>query len=175
MTSSTIVAVFVDTNIFVYWRDANEPSKRAIASDWVALLWKDRTGRTSCQVLSEYYVTVTRKLRPHLGAAEAWADISELMAWQPQDTNGKLIRGARELEVRYGLSWWDCLIVAAAQLQNCSILLTEDLQDGAVLGGVTVRNPFRRELNQMISEYEASMTSTHSHPRRGRPLRKQPA
>jgi predicted nucleic acid-binding protein len=60
------VPVFVDPNVLVYARDASEPSKQSIASEWLDHLWHDRSGRTSTQVLSEYYVTVARKLSPGL-------------------------------------------------------------------------------------------------------------
>ena len=49
---------------------------------------------------------------------------------------------AWEIEDRYSISWWDALIVAAAREQTCTILLTEDLQDGQVLAGVRVVSPF---------------------------------
>lgn len=58
--------VFVDTNVFVYARDASEPEKQAVAAQWVRELWTTQAGRTSVQVLSEYYATVTRKLKPGL-------------------------------------------------------------------------------------------------------------
>ena len=58
--------VFVDTNVLVYGRDATDPVKHARASEWVAHLWERGNGRLSMQVLQEYYVTTTRKLRPGL-------------------------------------------------------------------------------------------------------------
>ena len=136
------VPVFVDTNVFVYVRDAQEKAKQPIAAEWIARLWDERSGRTSIQVLSEFYVTVTRKLDPGLKPADAWADVASLMAWQPQAIDAPLLRRARDIESRYRMSWWDSLIIAAAQAQDCAILLSEDLQDGGDYGGVTVRNPF---------------------------------
>src|SRR5688500_292061 len=53
--------IFVDTNVFVYSRQTNEPFKQPCAARWVERLWKDQTGRTSVQVLNELYVTLTRK------------------------------------------------------------------------------------------------------------------
>jgi len=57
-------SVFVDTNVLVYARDLRERSKQPVAARWIAQLWRERSGRTSAQVLSEFYVTVTRKLKP---------------------------------------------------------------------------------------------------------------
>lgn len=53
------------------------------------------------------------------------------------------------------MSWWDSLIVAAAQLQNCCLLLSEDLQNGATYGGVTVRNPFELGVAEARATYTA--------------------
>jgi hypothetical protein len=89
----------------------------------------------------------------------------------PQPTNDELIIRAREIEDRYGLSWWDSSIVGAAELQNCALLLTEDLQDGAVYGTVTVRNPFRLGVAEGIATYGRAEKTRSRHPARGRPRR----
>jgi predicted nucleic acid-binding protein len=134
--------VFVDTNVFLYARDAGELAKQPRAAAWLDRLWRDRTGRTSMQVLSEYYVNLTRKLSPGLPPEDAWDDVAALMAWRPATIDEPVMRRAREIELRHRLSWSDSLVVAAAQAQGCARLLTEDLQDGGVYGGVTVRSPF---------------------------------
>jgi predicted nucleic acid-binding protein len=166
--------LFVDTNVFVYARQAREPGKRRQAIDWIDRLWREQTGRTSVQVLSEYYVNVTRKIDPSRDPDDAWDDVKALMSWNPLPTDRVLIEAGREIERRYRTSWWDSLIVAAAQLQGCTLLLTEDLQDGAVLAGVTVRNPFTLKVAESESTYAVQPRVISRHPRRGRP-RKQPA
>jgi predicted nucleic acid-binding protein len=140
--------VFVDTNVLLYARDAGEPAKQPRAAAWLGRLWRERTGRTSMQVLSEYYVNLTRKLSPGLPPEEAWDDVAALMTWRPATVDEPLMRRAREIEQRHRLSWWDSLVVAAAQVQGCVLLLTEDLQDGGVYGGVTVRSPFASTLGE---------------------------
>ena len=67
------------------------------------------------------------------------------------------------------MSWWDSLIVAAAQAQHCILLLTEDLQDRAVYGGVTVRNPFTLGVSEAAIEYTAAPAAARLHRPRGRP------
>ena len=161
--------VFVDTNVLVYARDAGEPTKQPRAAEWLAYLWREQAGRTSAQVLSEYYVTVTRKLDPGFDAEEAWDDVRALLSWRPQAIDETVMERAREVERRYRLSWWDSLVVAAAQVQGCSLLLTEDLADGAVLGGVTVRSPFTFALGEEVLAYAAAPTATSLHRPRGRP------
>ena len=165
------MTVFVDTNILVYCRDQADRNKQSLASDWLKSLWDDRSGRTSVQVLSEYYVTVTRKLRPAMKSEDAWSDVGELMAWRPQPTDEGLLRDAREIEGRYHLSWWDSMIVAAARLQNCTSLLTEDLQHGSVIAGVRVMNPFVHTVQEAGAGYDVPPRSPMrpSHPLRGRP------
>lgn len=123
------------------------------------------------QVLSEYYVTVTRKLEPGLTQADAWDDVQALLSWQPQPIDAALIQRAREIEQRHRLSWWDSLIVGAAQLQNCTVLLSEDLQDRGAYGGVTVRSPFTLTLNEPVAAYVVPPVVSRSHPPRGRPKR----
>jgi predicted nucleic acid-binding protein len=161
--------VFVDTNVLLYARDAGETAKQPRAAQWLAYLWREQIGRISVQVLSEYYVTVTRKLTPGLAAPDAWDDVEALMAWRPQPIDEPLLRRGREIESRYQLSWGDSLVVGAAQLQGCSVLLTEDLQDGAVYGSVTVRSPFSLVAEEAVATYRVEPRAARRHPSRGRP------
>ena len=101
-----------------------------------------RTGRLSFQVLQELYATLTRKLRPNLEPQEARDIIDLLASWSPLAIDLTLIKTAWTLQDRYSLSWWDALIVAAAQASDCRVLLTEDLQHGQVFGRVRVIDPF---------------------------------
>ena len=135
--------VFADTNLLVYARDASDPEKHATARAWMEHLWTSASGRLSVQVLQEYYVTVTRKLRPGLLREEARADVRDLAAWQPVRIDEPIVVTAWTLEDRYGLSFWDSLIVAAAQAAGCGTLLTEDLQHDLVIDGLRVADPFR--------------------------------
>ena len=164
-------AVFVDTNVLVYARDARDTVKQRGAAAWLERLWQERTGRTSIQILSEYYVTVTRKLEPGLSLTDAWDDVSALFAWRPQPIDEALMQRGRENEQRHRLSWWDSLVVGAAQLQGCGLLLSEDFQEGGVYGGVTVRSPFALSVNEPRPPYRVSTVTASRHPPRGRPRR----
>lgn len=134
--------VFVDTNVFVYVRDSNEPVKQRRALAWIEELWATREGRLSTQVLNEYYHAVTRRLRPGMPAERARADVERLMLWGPLPVDEELIRLALEIGSLSPLSHWDALIIAAAQRANCRTLLSEDLNDGQEFGSVRVVNPF---------------------------------
>lgn len=135
--------VFVDTNLLVYSRDAGVPEKQARATEILRELWNLRRGRVSFQVLHEYYVTVTRKLRPGLPRMEAREDVEALLAWQPPVPSAETLRRAWDMEDRWGLSWWDSLIVVAALETGCRRLLSEDLQDGLEIESLRIENPFR--------------------------------
>ena len=166
--------VFVDTNVLVYAHQANELIKQPIAAQWIERLWQEQSGRLSMQVLSEYYVTLTRKVKPPRPAADAWDDVRALSSWNPQATDLELLTRAHEVELSYHLSWWDSLIVGAAQLQRCAVLLTEDLQHGALYGDVIVQNPFFSGVSEETAAYRVTREITVGHPRRGRPRRGPP-
>jgi predicted nucleic acid-binding protein len=163
--------VFVDTNVLVYVRDAADPAKQAVAAEWMRRLWVEQRGRTSLQVLCEYYTTVTRKLTPGLKPEDAWDDVAALLAWEPAPMDGALLRCAYAVQNRYRLSWWDSMIVAAAQLQDCTLLLTEDLQHDLVCDTVKICNPFAREVSDVKTSYAAAPTRVSRHRARGRPRR----
>ncbi len=139
---STTVKVFVDTNVLVYRHDSSDPAKQARADEWYAYLWRSRTARLSVQVLQELYATLSRKLKPGVEAAKARRIVRALGAWEPVGIDLAMVEKAWILEQRNSLSWWDALIVAAAQTSECEVLLTEDLQDGQTFGGLRVVNPF---------------------------------
>ena len=145
-----LMLVFVDTNVLVYTRDASEPEKQQRAQAWMAALWESRAGRTSVQVLNEFYVTVTRKLSPAMPIADARADVLDLGEWNPVVLTDASLRQAWAVEDRYGLSYWDSLIAAAAQSAGCNYLLTEDLQDGMRLDDATVVNPFEYHYGDLV-------------------------
>ena len=137
--------VFVDTNVLVYARDTTEPDKQRRAHAWLEHLWRTQSGRLSTQVLNEYYVTVTKKLRPGLTSAEAQRDVRRFLTWFPWPLDEHVIEAAWAVEQRHRTSFWDALIVAAAQLAGCDTLLSEDFTHGREFEGVHVVDPFRTE------------------------------
>jgi predicted nucleic acid-binding protein len=132
---------FLDTNVLVYLFDHDEPDKEQCARD---ILEQAQPGdlALSAQVLSEFYVVVTRKLKRPLektGAAQA-VDWLSLLRVVPLDS--ELVKAAIQTSRSAQLSYWDGLIVASAAAAGCERLLTEDLNDGQVIGSVHVENPF---------------------------------
>ena len=142
--------VFVDTNLLVYVRDRTEEEKQRWAAEWMAALWDTRRGRLSFQVLQEYYVTVTRKLNPPRTLNEAREDILSFQAWDPIAIDAGMLEEGWSVQDRYGFSWWDALIVAAAARSGSLWLLSEDFQDGQEVSGLTVVNPFSHEPDAVL-------------------------
>lgn len=163
--------IFVDTNVLVYVYDMGQPAKRTVATQWLQRLWRDRCGRTSIQVLNELYVTLTRKLPHRMTPDEAWDIVQTLTAWDPQVMDRELLLRGREIERRYRTSWWDGLIVAAAQLQDCDVLLSEDLQHGMRFDQVIVQNPFESFVQEPRMTYAVDQAASR-HRRPGRPRKR---
>ena len=132
---------FVDTNVLLYAVDPAVQEKQEAARQWLACLWNTASGSVSWQVLHEFYVNAIRKigmpLAPARGVIEAYS------AWHPVENSLGLVRQAWHWMDEAGLSYWDALIVAAAERAGCAYLLSEDFQDGRVLGKLAVLNPFR--------------------------------
>ena len=133
---------FVDTNILAYAHDRSETYKRPIAQAVLESLWQSRVGAVSTQVLQELYVVVTRKFDPPMCHAAARELVAVYGEWRVVQVDIPLILAASQLQERHGFSFWDALIVEAANRSGAARLLTEDLQHGRKIGGVTIGNPF---------------------------------
>ena len=160
---------FVDANVLIYARDPRDAAKQQRAQAWLEHLWYEQLGRTSTQALSEFYVNQKRLSGVGVAPEELWERVARYFAWRPYPVDELLLRRAREIEQRWRLSWWDSMIVAAAQLQDCALLLSEDFQDGAVFGGVTVRSPFTLDVREPTPVYAAVPVAASPHRGRGRP------
>ena len=134
--------VFVDTNVLLYTHDDRDPAKQGRAREWVTWCWRARSGRISSQVLNELYNNAITKFRQTMPVAKARSEVLKLRQWQPPHLDSHTVDGAWHLQDRYGLSYWDALIVSSAHQQGCGYVLTEDLQDGQQIDAVRVVNPF---------------------------------
>ncbi len=137
-----MTAVFVDTKVLIYGEDAAHPKKQAQAIEWLGELWRLRCGRLSSQVLSEFYVNVTRKIKPPMPSGDARAEVRRYQRWQPWPIDLATVESAWAIESRFGLSYWDALIVAAARQCGCSLVLSEDMQHEQRIDSVRIVNPF---------------------------------
>ena len=140
MSADRPLGEFVDTNILIYAFDRSAGDKHHIAVDLMTRLWTDRRGCISLQVLQEFYVAGTRKLK--LPTDEAASQVRRLGLWRVHRPLVNDILAAIELHQRHSVSFWDALILRSAQASQCSVLWSEDLQNGQRWGNLEVRNPF---------------------------------
>jgi predicted nucleic acid-binding protein len=133
---------FVDTNILMYAHDASAGVKHKRARSLVEELWRDRTGVLSTQVLQELSVNLSRKAAHPLDIKATRDVVADYLTWQVVVNGGESILEALDLEARYRISFWDALIVQAAQASGAEVLYSEDLSAGHRYGSVRVVNPF---------------------------------
>mgnify|MGYP001415226355 FL=1 len=147
--------VFVDSNILIYAEDGASPDKQAVAVQWIEQLWRTRSGRMSTQVLNEFYVNVTRKLKPPMPQGDARATVRRFASgWNPWQIDQATVETAWAMEARHGLQYWDCLVLAAAQHSGCALVLSEDMQHQGRYGAVQVINPFLTSIDEVLTPDE---------------------
>lgn len=132
---------FLDTNVLVYAVDRADPVKQEMALGLIARHGKDRTGVISTQVLQEFYAAATRKLG--IPPLQARQHLRDFRLFDVVQVTLEVIDAGVDCSILNAVSFWDGLIVASASAAKCAELLSEDLTDGQVIQGVTVRNPFR--------------------------------
>ncbi len=136
---------FVDTNILMYAHDTFAGEKHERAKALVEELWRDRTGVVSTQVLQELSVNLRKKVRRPLDAKATREIVADYLTWQVIVNSGESILEAIDLEHRFQISFWDALVIHAAQLSGAEILYSEDLSNGQTYGSVRVINPLQRD------------------------------
>lgn len=131
---------FVDTNVLVYAHDADQ-AKRTIARQILIELMSSRRGALSPQVLQEFYVTVTRKIAKPLSRRAAREIVQDYSVWCVE-TTAMEIAAAFRIEDESKISFWDALICAAAVKSGAAVILSEDLNAGQKIAGISIQNPF---------------------------------
>ena len=133
---------FVDSNILIYAHDLDAGMRQQRAADYLDRLWLDNTGRLSTQVLQEFYVNVTQKIRSPLSKPTAREVVQDYESWvQSYITTSTVVR-ASEISEIWQISFWDGLILAAADEAGASELLSEDMNHGQLVAGIRIVNPF---------------------------------
>jgi predicted nucleic acid-binding protein len=134
--------IFVDTNILVYAHDKTGGKKAGLAVDVLKALWETERGILSTQVLQEFYANATRKLTRPLQLAVAREVVRTYRVWVNRLTSPETVLRATEIGEAFQISFWDAMIVAAAEESGAGTLLSEDLNDGQHVAGVRIVNPF---------------------------------
>jgi predicted nucleic acid-binding protein len=134
---------FVDTNILIYAHDRAAGKKHERARQLVEHLWTTGQGALSTQVLQELCVNLRRRLAHPLPSAEIRKLIEDYLSWEIVVNTPQSILAALEIETRYKLSYWDALILHAAESCGAAVLYSEDMANGQRYGAVEVINPLR--------------------------------
>ena len=135
--------VLLDTNILVYAYDNHEPEKQTRAQEILKTAIKEESAILSAQILGEFFVVVTRRIKEPLSIDDAEKIIDILTTLHIAEIDKDLVKRAINIQKDYTISYWDSLIVATAEREGCTKILSEDLNDGQKYNGVLVENPFR--------------------------------
>lgn len=139
---SADLAAFVDSNVLVHALSDDEPEKQQRAREIVTRGFSEGCFAISTQVMLEVYVNVTRKAKIGLPPREAYEYVRALAEWPVIDMTAELVLAALGLAQRSKISPWDAAILVAARRAACTKVLSEDLGEGQIYGGITVENPF---------------------------------
>jgi predicted nucleic acid-binding protein len=133
---------FLDSNVLVYSVDESpaEEVKHAKAADLVSARPEDLV--LSTQVLQEFYVVTTRKLKNPLSEERAMKAVRGLAKLDVVSVDVQLVLAAVDTSRTAKISLWDALIIEAASRAGCERVLSEDLNAGQVIRGVRIENPF---------------------------------
>jgi predicted nucleic acid-binding protein len=132
---------FVDTNILVYAHDRSAGRKHLLARAVVDQLWDSGAGVLSTQVLQEVCYNLRRKVANPLPMEEMRLLLRDYSTWEIVTNTAASILGALDIESRYETSFWDALILHAAEASGATILYSEDLAKGQMYGAIRVVNP----------------------------------
>jgi len=135
--------IFLDSNLLVYAYDDHEPERRDRARAILSKTIADHTAVVSAQILSEFFVVVTRRIAVPMSPDEAEKIVEILSVLPCVDIDLPLVKRAIETHIRYRISYWDALVVAAAERVNCAMIYSEDLNDGQSYYDSVVVNPFK--------------------------------
>ena len=133
--------VFLDTNILVYTVDKKDLGKHEESRNLVRRISSDHLPVISTQVLQEFYNAITSKMKIDKIVAKNVLHSYRNMEIISADLS--LIEQAVDISILFQLSFWDSLILAAAEQSNCSLVVTEDLNDGQMIRGMKIVNPFK--------------------------------
>ena len=132
--------VFVDTNILLYANAPDQGQKYELAKELLTRLWTDGNGVVSTQVLQEFFVNLSKHRSTPLDPVTARAAVENLLTWTVIVNDGRSVLDAIDIQSRYRLSFWDALIVQAAERAGAAKLYSEDLNE-QYYGEVEVINP----------------------------------
>ena len=149
MNADDFLDDFIDSNIFVYMFDESAPDKRRRANALVRQSLTDKNGCISFQVVQETLNAVIRKFEITREQVQQLLEGTLIPLWQIYPSP-ELYLSALDLRERYGFSFYDSLIVAAALEAGCTRLYSEDMQHGQQIHQLTIYNPFADESQSVL-------------------------
>jgi len=135
-------ADFIDTSIIVYAYDNHFPDKQQRAREIIINAVRSGNGVLSTQVLGEFFTVVTRKINMPLSVRNARGIIKYMGNMRVQEIDSLIVERALDTLEQYKISYWDSLIIAAAERAQCKRILSEDLNAGQKYHGIEIINPF---------------------------------
>lgn len=137
---------FLDTNFFVYLFNKTEHDKWDQCHQILIAADNNVQFVISTQVLNEFISVMLNKFK--MPPMILKGIIDDMCEYELVETNVNIIKKAMDIKILNQLSFWDSLIISAAKSANCSIILTEDMNDGQVIEGVKIQNPFTLNLTK---------------------------
>lgn len=141
--------VFVDSNCILYLYELESTDERARAREWFGALTDFRAATTNLQVLNEVTNVFFKRMK-QWSPDEIFDVVDTFSTWGRTSLSDRDVALARQLRIRHRYSWWDCLLLASAVNLGCSHFLSEDLQDGQVIAGLTIVDPFAHTPEQIL-------------------------
>jgi predicted nucleic acid-binding protein len=136
-----VAKIFIDTNIFIYTLDKYDKTKQKTARKTVKNIVENDIAVISTQVLQEFYNICTMKL--HLIPLKVKGYLHNYNEnFEVVQNNCEIIERGIDVSIISQISFWDALILAAAEYSKCSVVITEDLNDGQIINGIRIKNPF---------------------------------
>jgi len=140
--------IMVDTNILLYAYDRGEPSKQPQALIVLDHLAVNGLGVLTSQVLAEFFVNATRRLKPPLTTEEAYGRIQNyLLSWEILDITGPIVLEAARGVRTYQMAYWDAQIWASAKMNQIRVVFSEDFSERVIIEGISFVNPFGSKFN----------------------------
>ena len=140
--------IMVDTNILLYAYDRGEPSKQPQALIVLDHLAVNGLGVLTSQVLAEFFVNATRKLKPPLTTEEAYGRIQNyLLSWEILDITGPIVLEAARGVRTYQMAYWDAQIWASAKMNQIRVVFSKDFSERVIIEGISFVNPFGSKFN----------------------------
>jgi predicted nucleic acid-binding protein len=132
---------FVDTNILIYAHDRSAGEKHNRARQLIERLWASGEGVLSTQVLQELCINLRRKVARPPSVEEVRQLLQDYLSWEVVLNKPESVLQALAIEVQYKISFWDALVLQAAETAGATILYSEDLSAGRRYGSIQVMNP----------------------------------